>query len=331
MNNKTFFPMIIWLITLAGIVHAHEVRPAYLELRQTGQETYDMLWKVPARGDQRLGISVRLPERCERIGTTKSYAAEDAYIERQTLRCRGGLVGQRITIEGLDATLTEVLVRLERTDGTIQIVRLKPSSRSFVVEAVPHGTQTFTTYLALGVEHILLGADHLLFVLALLIIVKGWRHLIGTISAFTIAHSVTLTAATLGLVHIPQQPVEAAIALSIVFVAGECVHSRKGRTGITERSPWVVAFLFGLLHGFGFAGALSEVGLPQKDIPVALLSFNIGVEFGQILFITGVAFLGTMIRRIAIVWPRWAWQIPAYGIGSMASFWTIERVVGFWS
>ncbi len=330
MNPKTFFPMIIWLITFAGIVHAHEVRPAYLELRQTGQETYEMLWKVPARGDQRLGISVRLPECCEPCGATKSYTAEDASIERRTIRCQGGLAGERVTIDGLNATLTEVLVRLERADGTIQIVRLTPSSPSFVVEPVPNAARVFTTYLALGVEHILLGIDHLLFVLALLIIVKGWRHLIGTISAFTLAHSITLAAATLGLVHVPQQPAEAAIALSIVFVAGECVHSRKGRTGITERRPWVAAFLFGLLHGFGFAGALSEVGLPQKDIPVALLSFNIGVEFGQILFILGVVFLGMIIRRILVMWPRWCWQIPAYGIGSMASFWAIERVAGFW-
>lgn len=330
MNLKTFFLVIIWLIVFGGVVHAHEVRPAYLELCQTEQETYGMLWKVPVRGDQRLGIYVRLPECCEQIGVTKSYATEDAFLECRTIRCQGGLSGQRIIIDGLDATLTEVLVRLERADGTVQMARLTPSSPSFIVEAVPNTACVFTTYFALGVEHILLGIDHLLFVLALLIIVNGWRRLIGTISAFTIAHSITLAAATLGLVYVPQQPVEAVIALSIVFVAGECVHYRKGRTGITEQHPWVVAFLFGLLHGFGFAGALSEVGLPQKDIPFALLSFNIGVEVGQIIFIIGVVVLGNIVRRISIVWPHWVWQIPAYSIGSIASFWTIERVVGFW-
>lgn len=321
--------IVLIIICLGSYLHAHEVRPAYLNLRQTGVETFDVLWKVPARGNLRLSLNVRFPDNCQRVTPCASYQSVDAFAEHYTLLCPGGLAGCTISIDGLSATLTDVLVRLERADGTIQMARLTPSSPSFIVEAVPGRMQSFATYLVLGVEHILLGIDHLLFVLSLLIIVKGWRRLIGTISAFTIAHSITLAVATLGLVHVPQQPVEAVIALSIVFVAGECVHSMKGRGGITERWPWVVAFIFGLLHGFGFAGALSEVGLPQKDIPVALLSFNIGVEIGQLAFIAGVVVLGNIARRIPIVWPRWAIQIPAYGIGSIASFWTIERVVGF--
>ena len=154
-----------------------------------------------------------------------------------------------------------------------------------MVAAAPGALEVCRTYLVLGVEHILFGVDHLLFVLALLILVKGWRKLVGTITAFTVAHSITLAAATLGFVHVPCKPVEATIALSIVFVACEIVHRRQGRSGLTEMWPWVIAFSFGLLHGLGFASALREVGLPQNAIPLALLFFNVGVELGQLLFI----------------------------------------------
>jgi hydrogenase/urease accessory protein HupE len=185
----------------------------------------------------------------------------------------------------------------------------------------------------LGVEHILTGIDHLLFVLALLIITGGGWKLVKTVTAFTISHSLTLTAATLGFVHAPQRPVEAVIALSIVFVAAEIMHSRQGKAGLTERFPWVVAFTFGLLHGFGFAGALSEVGLPQTAIPVALLFFNVGVELGQLLFIASVfvvmALARQFMRRSGMGQPAWAWRIPPYAIGSVAMFWVLQRIAAF--
>jgi hypothetical protein len=177
------------------------------------------------------------------------------------------------------------------------------------------------------------GVDHLLFILALMILVKGTRRLIATVTAFTVAHSITLAAATLGFVHVPRQPVEAAIALSIVFVASEIVHARQGRHGLTEQWPWIVAFTFGLLHGFGFAGALSEVGLPQTAIPVALLFFNIGVEIGQLLFIAAILSLTALgpwfVRRDAIPQPSWAWRIAPYSIGGVAAFWMVQRIAGF--
>ena len=265
---------------------AHEVRPAYLELRQTGPETYDALWKVPGRGENlRLGLYVELPASCTNVTEPRGSMVNNAFTERWTAKCAGGLTGGTIHIAGLSATMTDVLVRLERLDGTTQVTRLTPSAPSFVVEAAPRALEVARTYLVLGVEHILFGIDHLLFVLALLILVKGTRRLIATVTAFTVAHSLTLAGATLGFVHVPGPPVEAAIALSIVFVAAEIVHSRQGETGLTERSPWIVAFTFGLLHGFGFASALNEVGLPQSAIPVALFFFNVGVEIGQLLFI----------------------------------------------
>ena len=186
-----------------------------------------------------------------------------------------------------------------------------------------------TTYFLLGVEHILLGIDHLLFVLALLLLVPGLRMLFWTITSFTLAHSVTLAAATLGFVNFPSRPVEAIIALSILFVASEIIRWRQGHPGISRRWPWLVAFVFGLLHGFGFAGALSEIGLPEHAIPLALLFFNLGVEAGQLLFIAGVLLIWLFLKRLN--WPEWSWRMPAYAIGTVAAFWTIERVLSFWS
>ena len=248
-------------------------------------------------------------------------------IERWAAQCSGGLFGSEVYIEGLTATLTDVLARFERLDGTTQVSRLTPSAPAWEITASESGWQVAATYGTLGVEHILLGVDHLLFVLALLMIVSGARKLVATVTAFTVAHSLTLAAATLGWVQVPQAPVEAVIALSILFVAAEIVHWKQGRPGITRSKPWLVAFTFGLLHGFGFAGALHEIGLPEHAIPLALLFFNLGVEAGQLLFIGVVLLAWSALRRIN--WPQWAWRVPVYGIGAMAGFWTIERISGF--
>jgi len=313
---------------------AHEVRPAYLELRQTAPDTYAALWKVPGLGENlRLGLYVELPAGCTNVTEPHATMINNAYTERWTVKCAGGLTGGTIHIAGLSSTMTDVLVRLERLDGTTQVTRLTPSAPSFVVEAAPRALAVARTYLVLGIEHILGGIDHLLFVLALLILVKGTRRLIATVTAFTLAHSLTLAGATLGFVHVPGRPVEAAIALSIVFVAAEIIHSREGRTGLTEKLPWIVAFTFGLLHGFGFASALNEVGLPQSAIPVALLFFNVGVEVGQLLFIaavfTVIALVRQGARRTGVTPPAWAWRIPPYAIGSVAMFWVIQRIAAF--
>ncbi|HWZ71956.1 MAG TPA: HupE/UreJ family protein [Casimicrobiaceae bacterium] len=318
---------------LPQIACAHEVRPGYLELRQTGAETWSALWKVPAQGEMRLSIRPRFPEGCTTAGDPVAVFSAGAYTERTSIVCKGGLVGRPIGIDGLSATMTDVLVRMDALDVTTQTTRLTPSAPSFVVEAAPKAIEVARTYLVLGVEHILLGIDHLLFVLALLILVKGTRRLIWTVTAFTLAHTLTLAGATLGFVHVPGPPVEAAIALSIVFVAAEIVHSRQGMQGLTERFPWIVAFTFGLLHGFGFASALSEVGLPQTAIPVALLFFNVGVEIGQLLFIalvfTVIALARQVMRRFAVPQPLWTWRIAPYAIGSVAAFWSIQRIAAF--
>ena len=315
------------VLLLVPVAEAHEVRPAYLRIQEVSADEFDFLWRVPARGDMRLGIYVGLPDHCRDSGEPLSWQEGGTHIERWSANCPGGLFGHTVEIQGLTSTVIDALARFERLDGTTQVARLSPTNNSFTVTMTESWAQVASTYLVLGVKHILLGIDHLLFVLALLLLVPNTRMLIWTITSFTLAHSVTLAAATMGWVNIPQQPVEAVIALSILFVAMEIVHWKQGKPGITRRWPWLVAFTFGLLHGFGFAGALTEIGLPEHAIPLALLFFNLGVEAGQLAFIAAVFLLWALIRRIS--WPQWAWRIPVYAIGSLAAFWTIDRITGF--
>ena len=236
--------------------------------------------------------------------------------------------------------MTDVLVRIEDRSGATQTERLTPTKHSFVLKGTASAGEVAITYLFLGIEHILLGFDHLLFVLALVILVRDWRRVAITVTAFTVAHSITLAAATLGFVHVPGPPVEATIALSIMLVAAEIVNARRGQPSLTARWPWLVAFAFGLLHGFGFAGALSEVGLPQHAIPLALLFFNLGVEVGQLAFVAGVMTLAWAVQWLAArrFEPAQVQQAfarfdvaAAYVIGAPATFWLIERTSGFWS
>jgi hydrogenase/urease accessory protein HupE len=306
-------PVVALIAVLAGVLgfgaasHGHALQPAYLELRPVDADLYAVVWKTPAVAGRPMAIAARLPENC-------------------APRMPGQPVGGTIAIDGLSATVTDVLVRIQRPDDSVQTARLTPTEPAFIVAAVPGTFDVAGTYLALGVEHILLGIDHLLFVLALLILVSGWRRLVWTITAFTAAHSITLAGATLGFVRVSQGPVEAVIALSILFVAMEIVHTRQGSPGITERRPWIVAFAFGLLHGFGFAGALAQIGLPDNAIPLALLFFNVGVEAGQLMFVAAVLALIAGWRQLNAPWPQWAWRVPVYAIGSLAAYWTIERV-----
>jgi hydrogenase/urease accessory protein HupE len=330
--------LFLFLCGLFAGVQAHEVRPGYLELREVDTRSWDVLWKVPAKDNQRLGLYVQLPGDCT-DSESGARLVNGAYIERWRTSCADGLVGREVTITGLSVTRTDVLARVARADGTTQTVRLTPSTPTFTVTATASRLQVAATYLMLGVEHILLGIDHLLFVLALMFLVGNWSRLIGTITAFTLAHSLTLAAATLGWIQVPQAPVEAAIALSIVFVATEILHARQGRAGLAARMPWLIAFLFGLLHGLGFAGALREIGLPEHAIPWALAFFNIGVELGQLLFI---AVLFALIWGVRTVWYRSAadsqnpWEVAArlsvpaaYVIGTLAMFWVFDRTYGF--
>jgi len=327
---KRVLALLLLGCALALTATAHEVRPAYLEFREVEPDTYDVLWKVPARGDtMRLALYARFPAEATTLDEPRGFFSNNAHVERWRLQLPGGLAGRTVAIEGLAATKVDALIRITDRDGITQTLRATPGEPSVVIPAVASSWQVSHTYLILGIEHILLGIDHLLFVLALVWLVKGWRRLIGTITAFTLAHSLTLAAATLGFVHVPGPPVEACIALSIVFVAAEIVRSRQGRPGLTERAPWIVALTFGLLHGLGFAGALADVGLPQQAIPLALLFFNVGVELGQLMFIATVLGAAASAQRLPVRAPDWGWRVLPYAIGSIAMFWAIERTLGF--
>ena len=325
----------------AARAHAHEVRPGYLELREISPGVFEVLFKTPTLGGQRFNLRPLLPAGCRSQTPVATYETPGAILERWTVTCDTILNGQRITVAGLSGTLLEVLVRIETIDGRTIVGRLKPTAPSFVVPTEPSVWQVAQTYLVLGVEHIVGGVDHLLFVLALMLIVPNGLLLFKTITAFTLAHSVSLALATLGAVHVPGPPVEATIALSVVFLAAELAHLRQGRPGLTSQAPWLVALTFGLLHGLGFAGALAEIGLPQRQIPLALLQFNVGVELGQLMFVAAVLAVLALVRRRGLWgagglggtlrWPDWSWRLPAYGIGVTAAFWAVQRTVSFWA
>lgn len=325
-------PLTLVLCLLSCGTRADVFRPAYLELRELDADRYEVLWTVPAVGDRRrLTAHVEFPEQASRIPGPRPAVVGDAWVERYQVHYPGGLAGQTVAIAGKVPGVTEIIARVERRDGSSQVERLTIARPTFTVKPAQGRGEVARAYFVLGVEHILAGMDHLLFVLALLLIVTGARRLLATITAFTVAHSLTLVGATLGWVSVPGPPVEATIALSIVFVAAEVVSGLRGDEGLTARSPWIVAFSFGLLHGLGFAGALAEVGLPQVALPVALLAFNLGVEVGQLLFVAGVLLLRRAVSATLPVNGRRVSAATAYAIGGVATFWTIERVAGFWT
>ncbi len=332
-----FARLLVVLVTALGLAApcaADEFRPAYLLLRQLDAVTYDVLWKVPAL-DETTTLNVRpgFPEGTRSLVPMRSSFASGAVVQRWRVAVAGGLAGKAIEFQALSASPIDVLVRVERADGTVQLGRVLAVEPRFVATASPGPFEVVQTYTVLGIEHILTGFDHLLFVLTLVLLVDTTRRLVAAITAFTVAHSLTLFAATLGWVHVPGRPVEAMIALSIVFVASEIIHGRQGRPGLTGRYPWTVALVFGLVHGLGFAGALAQVGLPQASIPSALFFFNVGVEIGQLLFITAVLATTAVAHRVSrgFMWraPGWLWRVPPYAIGGLASFWVAQRVAAF--
>jgi hydrogenase/urease accessory protein HupE len=305
---------------------AHEVRPGYLELRETVPGVFATTWKVSARGEFRLAIEPAFPEFCHPMGEPFVSQADGAFIERGRIRCERSLASDRILIRGLPATQTDVLVRIEMIDGAVETERLTPSHPDFVVVAKPSRLMILSTYSQLGVEHILTGIDHLLFVLCFVLLVPDIRRLLLTVTAFTVAHSITLAAATLGIVRVPAAPVEATIALSIVFLASELLRDPAKRSDVSQNYPWLIAFCFGLLHGLGFAGALAEIGLPYGEIPLALFAFNVGVEFGQLAFIAAVLSTIYLARIFLSRTPSWAPRVADYAIGCTASYWVYARL-----
>lgn len=317
-------------LAAAAPVMAHRLSPAFFGLAETATDAFDVQWKVSVSGGLAAVLEPQIPDGCSLTEPVRTYVVDDVRFQHAALGCPGGVAGKAFTVKGLEQTQTDVLLRVAYLDGSTSNQRLTPDAPMVTIPVEPGAFEVVRTYTVLGIEHILLGIDHLLFVLALLLLVRGVGRLVATVTAFTVAHSVTLGAATLGLVHVPSAPVEAIIALSILFLASEL--ARRGAPGaredLTTRFPWLVAFAFGLLHGFGFAGALSEVGVPASAVPLALLFFNVGVELGQLVFIAAVLGLAYLVRvtavRVPPLWPKAA----AYGIGSVAAFWVVERTIG---
>lgn len=321
--------VLVSCLLLADAGFSHEVRPAYLELQEKAPNEFDVLFKTPMLGDLRLALTVRFSGGVEAITPMVSRVTGNAMVQTWRVRATQGLAGQEVQIVGLENTVSDALLRAEFADGRSFVQRLTPASPRANIPAAQTSSAVALTYLKLGVEHILLGFDHLLFVLGLILLAANLRQLATAITAFTAAHSITLAAAALGFVHVPPAPVEAAIALSIVFVGAEVIRERQGKAGLASRAPWLVAFAFGLLHGFGFAGALSEIGMPAGHISEALLFFNVGVEVGQLLFVAAVLTLWKIMRLAHVPLPRWATLAPPYLIGSLAMFWMFQRVSVF--
>lgn len=327
---RRLLPLLLLLLSSPAI--AHDARPAYLEVRQTSPTRYDLLWRIPVTAGMPLPVMLRLPEGVQNVTEPSIRTLSDSLVERRVVEAPSGLSGQRIEFPGLQGTIADVLVRVQPLGGEMTTTLVR-SSQPWVDIAAPTGGAfaVFAAFVGHGVAHILFGYDHLLFVLALMLIVRNTRALVLTVTAFTVAHSITLALAALGVVHVPGPPVEAAIAFSIVLVSAEILRMRTGQPSLTANRPWLIAFCFGLLHGFGFAGALSEIGLPRSELPLALFGFNVGVELGQLAFIASVLALVAVARKVRALGPvadlgaRWA----PYAIGSLAAFWFVERVAAF--
>ncbi len=328
MMRRFLCGMILACLAVSSASWAHEIRPAYLQIDETQPSTYSVLWKVPSANDSVPDIEPQFDATLALEENGGPTLLAGFVIYRYRLSGDGGLPGTSLHIRNLAQTTIDVLVNLSLLDGSKQSFLLHPTDNTVEVPLAPSKWTVVQTYIKLGFEHILLGIDHLLFVLALILLTRGWGNIVRTVTAFTLAHSITLSLASLGYVHIPGPPVEATIALSIMFLALEILRTLEGKATLTSRKPWLVAFTFGLLHGLGFAGALAEIGLPQTEIPLALACFNIGVELGQLAFVASLLLLFNALRRI----PNWSpvlQRLPAYAIGSVSAFWVIERVLTF--
>lgn len=330
---------LVLALLLPAALHAHALQPGYLELRPAGGDAWAVTWRVPDVNGAAMPIVAVLPAGCtpDRSGPPQPEAG--AWVSRFSAACPDGLAGGRIAIDGLGGTRTDVLVRYGLENGATpgpvdQTHRLTPATPELLLPERQGALGVAGSYFSLGVEHILFGLDHLLFVAGLMLLIGDRWRLIGAVTAFTVAHSITLALAAMGWLFVPMPPVEAVIALSIAFLAAESLrNARGGPPGLSARAPWIVAFGFGLLHGLGFGTALLEIGLPQTAVPLALVSFNLGVEAGQILFIAAMllATAGLRASRAGRALPAPVRLAPAYVIGTLGMFWAMERVGAFFA
>jgi hydrogenase/urease accessory protein HupE len=322
---------LLWIALLAlltaGPAKADELRPGYLEITQVDARVWHVRLKAPVKGGLAANANPAMPASCAAGPPTRRLEEGSLYSDWR-YDCAQPLVGAKVGLSGLDRTVTDALVRIAPLGRPVQAARLTSDAPMTEVAARAGSAQVASTYFVLGVEHILSGYDHLLFVLSLVLLLGGGWVVARTVTAFTIAHSITLAGATLGFLGVSQRPVEICIALSIVFLAVEVVKRDPAHPRLSERIPWVVAFLFGLLHGFGFAGALAEIGMPEGEVPVALLTFNLGVEAGQLAIVVVALAVLALVARVSVSALATFRRAAAYPIGSIAAFWMIARMVG---
>jgi hypothetical protein len=319
--------LIVLCAGLRGESFAHESQPGLLELRQLGATRYEVIWRAPIYYGRPHPAKLQLPEDWQTLGQPTVRQLSDSALHGRMVDVPGDSInGNVVRFPGLEGTITDVFVRVSRLDGTTYTQVVRPSRPDAVLRGERPWYVSSLEYLAVGFHHIILGVDHLMFILGLMIIVRGRMILFKTISAFTVAHSITLALATLGYANVPTQPLTAAIALSILFLGPEIVRVWRGETSFTIRHPWVVAFAFGLLHGFGFASGLSVTGMPRAELAPALLFFNVGVELGQLCFVVLILIVLHSFKKIELRWPRWVEVIPGYAVGSLGAYWTIQRV-----
>jgi len=329
MIRRTLIIILAFLsVVFPGAASAHESQPGSLEIKQLSPGHYDITWRAPIYYGRPHPAQLQLPEDWETIGPSTERRRADSIVFRRVVATGANSIeGKIIRFPGLEATITDVFVRLTRLDGSVMTTVAGPTKPWAELRGERPWYAITGEFIGLGFHHILRGVDHLLFVLGLLLIVQGRMMLLKTITSFTVAHSITLAIATLGYAQAPLPPLNAAIALSILFLGPEIVRSWRGETSLTIRFPWLVAFAFGLLHGFGFASGLSTTGMPQAELPWALLWFNVGVELGQLVFVSLALALAWAFKTLEIRWPRWALAIPGYTVGSLGAYWTIQRTV----
>ncbi|MBW2476595.1 MAG: HupE/UreJ family protein [Deltaproteobacteria bacterium] len=331
MMKRLLFNIVLCVLTLCSALsfqaQAHESQPGMLELNQLTDTRFEVVWRAPIYYGKPHPAQLELPDKWQIIGNPTFRQLSDSALHRLIVEVPNGSIDRSVVrFPGLESTITDVFIVMTRLDNSQMTQVVRPTEPFAELRGERSWYVSSKEYLVLGLNHILTGVDHLLFVLGLLLIVSCRWMLLKTITAFTIAHSITLAIATLGYASAPGPPLNAAIALSILFLGPEIVRVWRGQTSFTIRHPWVVAFAFGLLHGFGFASGLTTNGLPSAEIPVALLLFNVGVEIGQLFFVAIIILLERSFRMLEIHWPRWAEAMPAYTIGGLGAFWTIQRV-----
>ena len=318
--------LFLLLVPHAGL--AHPLAPALLEINALDQGLAEVTWKTSRLRPRGVEIQPVLPPECPPVSDGEMEEGDQSVTLRWMIDCgNSGLTGRTLAVTGLTAAPIDVLVRVELPDERSVGTILRSGNSEFIIPERANRYQVFKDYLRLGTEHILTGPDHLLFVLGLLMLMVALKPLIKVVTAFTVGHSVTLTLVALGWARLPSGPVEILIAVTVLFLAAELTTDEGERPSLLRRRPWLMAFGFGLIHGMGFAGALAEVGLPSEEIPMALFSFNVGIEIGQIAFVILMALLGWGIRAVLRDVPTWLARLPAYGIGIMAAYWCFERTL----